>query len=121
MARETVRVENYRAFVKSLRELDKDVAKGLRAELRSIGQLVQRDAAALLAPVDDRSAQAFKVRVRQSGVAVEQSLRRTTGDHPEFGALQMREALLPALRKHEDEVTHQINALLDREASRNGF
>ena len=121
MARETVRVKGYRELIRSLKEMDKEVAKGIRRELRAIGQIVQREAATLLAPVDDRSAAGFAVRVRQGGVIVEQSRRRTTGDHPEFGALQMRTALLPALQRHEEDVLHGLEAMFDRVAESQGF
>jgi hypothetical protein len=118
---EAVRVKGYREVVKGFRDMDKDVAKGIREELRSAGQIVQREASALFAPVSERSAAGYKVRVRQKGVAVEQSLRRTTGEHPEYGALQMRTALLPALESNEREVYAGINAVLDRAAQHNGF
>jgi hypothetical protein len=118
---EAVRVKGYREVVKGFRDLDKDVAKGIREQLRSAGQIVQREASALFAPVSPRSAAGYKVRVRQKGVAVEQSLGRTTGEHPEFGTLQMRTALLPALEREAPAVANAINGVLDRAAARNGF
>ena len=55
----------------------------------------------------------YKVRVRQSGVAVQQSLRKTTGKRPDYGALQMRRALLPALDANEAETMQKVEAALD--------
>jgi hypothetical protein len=123
MAGESVRVDprSYRDTVRGFRDMDKDVAKGLRKQLRESGQLVQRTAAQLFEPVSPHTAGGYKVRVRQRGVAVEQSLRRTTGQHPEFGALQMRTALLPALDRNEPEVVAGINNVLDRAARHNNF
>jgi hypothetical protein len=110
---ETVVVHGHRELIKALRTMDKDVAKGIREELRSAGQIVQREAASLLAPVSPRSAAGYRVRVRQRGVAVEQSIGRTTGEHPEFGALQMREALLPSLERRAPDVERKLESMLD--------
>ena len=123
MARETFRVvpESVREVLAGLTAMDKDVAKGIREELRSAGQIVQREATSLFAPVSDRSAAGYKVRVRQRGVAVEQSLRRTTGEHPDFGTLQLQTALLPSLERHEHDVVNKLTAMLDEVARKNGF
>jgi hypothetical protein len=118
---ETLVVHGHRELIRSFKEMDKQEAKGLREELRSAGQVVQREAMSLFAPVSPRSATGYKVRVRQSGVAVEQSLRRTTGEHPEFGALQMQRALLPAMDRREHEVINRLESLLHRVAAREGF
>ena len=48
-----------------------------------------------------------------SGVFVEQSLRKTTGHHPEYGALQMRQALIPALVSKSDEVEREMKKAAD--------
>jgi hypothetical protein len=123
MPDEAIRVDpaSYRATVKAFRDMDKDVAKGLRKQLRESGAIVQRDAASLFAATDPKSAAGYKVRVRQRGVAVEQSLRKTTGLHPEFGPLQMQRALEPALERNEPEVVAGINRTLDEAARHNDF
>jgi hypothetical protein len=114
-------VRGARGVERALRGIEKDVGKDLREGLRSAGQVVQREAAQLFAPVSPRSAAGYKVRVRRRGVAVEQSLRPTTGEHPEFGALQMRTALLPALERHEPDVVRQIEAIVDKVIARHGL
>ena len=61
--------------------------------------------------------------MRQRGVAVGQALRKTTGDRPQFGALQMKKALLPALYAHEQELERDLERALDqisREFDRRG-
>ncbi len=60
-----------------------------------------------------RSAAGFRVRVRQRGVEVEQSLRKTTGLHPEWGGVQMKHALLPALFASQDEIVVEFDKALD--------
>ena len=46
-------------------------------------------------------------------MSVEQRLRRTTGAHPQFGSLQMNEALAPALEENTDEVVQRFEQALD--------
>jgi len=57
-----------------------------------------------------RTAEGFRTYVRGQGstVQVEQSLRKTTGLRPDWGALQMTEALLPARDEKLDEVADRI-------------
>jgi hypothetical protein len=63
----------------------------------------------------------FRTRVRGGSVFVEQSRGRTTGEHPEFGVLQMERALLPALSGREDEVTRSLEDMLDTLGRKGGF
>ncbi len=63
--------------------------------------------------MSQKSAAGYRVRVRQRGVAVEQSLRKTTGTRSDFGELQMRQALLPALEANEDRVESAMEAAID--------
>jgi hypothetical protein len=48
-------------------------------------------------------------------------MRKTTGHHPEFGALQMATVLIPALDQHEDQIVNGVERLFDRIANREGF
>src|SRR4029077_5411838 len=93
----TLRVEGYRQLMQALAKSDKATRKAVRDELRHAGDQVKTGASLRFARTDARSAAGYRTRVRQRGVAVEQSLRKTTGKHPEFGALQMRRALIPSL------------------------
>jgi hypothetical protein len=54
--------------------------------------------------------------VRQRGIAVEQSRRRTTGKRPDFGALQMTRALMPSLDEHEAETMQELERAMDEVA-----
>jgi hypothetical protein len=84
-------------------------------------QPVRARASELFSRYDGRSAAGYKVRVRARGVAIEQSLRRTTGEHPQFGSLQMRTALLPALAEEGDNVRQAIGNMVDTAGIRAGF
>ena len=109
----TIEVKGWKELIKASRELPANSRRELRKAFRESGELVRSDAAARFTPIDARSAAGYTVRVRQSGVAVQQSLRKTTGKRPDYGALQMRRALLPALDANEAETMQRIEAALD--------
>jgi hypothetical protein len=121
MAAQTVRVTGLKETRRALNRVDKDSAKELRKALKDAAEPVRAAAASLFAPVSPRSAAGYRVAVRARGVAVEQRLGRTTGQHPEFGARQMREALLPALLSKEGDVVDGVERALDMLVARNGF
>jgi len=121
VAEQTVRVRGLRELNRAFKQVDADLRKELRRELREAGALVADEARSLFEPVDPASAAGYKVRVRQRGVAVEQSRRRTTGLHPEFGLLQMDRALLPALDDKQDEVVAKVEDILDHVGDAAGF
>lgn len=114
----TLKVEGYRELVRAFALCDAAQRKELRATLRWAGDVVRQGAVERLSPVDTRSAAGYKVRVRQRGVAVEQSLRKTTGQHPEWGSYQMRHALLPSLQANEEKTNQRMERALDLIAAR---
>jgi hypothetical protein len=109
----TVRVRGYREFQRAAKNAPKDIKRETRKAFAKVGDLVKDEASQLFDSIDARSAAGYKTRVRQRGVAVEQSLRRTTGKRPDYGSLQMRVALLPALEAKEDELEHEMEEALD--------
>lgn len=113
----TLQVEGYRELLRAFQQADRAQRLGLRHSLREVGEIVQRDAVRRFSPINARSAAGYKVRVRQRGVAVEQSIRKTTGAHPEWGDLQMRRALLPALEANEANVEQACERTLDQVAN----
>jgi hypothetical protein len=112
----TLQVKGYQAFMRALVLADKADRKAVRTEFRKFGDIVRRDAVQRFSPVNARSAGGYRTRVRQRGVAVEQSIRKTTGVHPEYGSLQMRRALVPALWANEDDLIRDLEQALDRVA-----
>lgn len=110
---DTLAVNGYKDLLRGLKTADRETRLAVRATLRHTGDATRAAAASRLSATDSRSAAGFKVRVRQRGVAVEQSLKKTTGQHPEFGAYQMRHALLPAAAENEEETNHRMEAALD--------
>lgn len=118
MSNTAVRVKGLRELQRALKDADKELRLAVRAELREAGEIVRREGQALFERYSPKSAAGYRVRVRMRGVAVEQSLRRTTGQHPEFGRLQLREALEPALDAKEGEVMGRLEEALDNVADR---
>lgn len=86
----------------------------VRQALAASGEIVRADGAQRMAQYDSKSGAGFRVSVRTTGVSVRQSLRKTTGKRPDFGALQMRRALLPALASKTGAVEHELEHALDR-------
>lgn len=110
----TVRVNGLRSMLKVTDQMPNDIKRGVRAELRKVAEPVRAEATALfVGTVGKPGATKYGISVRAVGtVSVEQRLRRTTGLHPEFGALQMRRALLPALDHNEDNVVRAMDSVI---------
>lgn len=109
-------VKGYREFLRACAKAEKDTRKEVRAAFREVGDIVRVDAARRLDGLSPKAAAGLRTRVRQRGVSVEQSLRRTTGKRPDWGAVQMRDALLPAVEAKEDEVVAEMEHAIDRVA-----
>jgi hypothetical protein len=110
---DAVRVKGIKELQRALRVYNTDLSKKLRKELKEVGLIVQVEARLRFQRYSPRSAAGYKVRVRQRGVSVEQSLRKTTGLRPDWGSLQMRTALLPALVTKEPLVVARVERMLD--------
>jgi hypothetical protein len=91
--------------------------KEVREAFREAGDIVKVDAVPRLAKYSTKSAAGFKTRVRQRGVAVEQSLLKTTGKRPDWGSLQMRKALFPAVEKTWPELEAEFVKAVDKVAT----
>ena len=115
---QTLVVKGYKEFLRACVRADADTRKFVRSAFRQVGELVRRDAAERLTKYSERSAHGLKVRVRQRGVAVEQSLAKVTGKRPDYGSLQMRKALLPALEEQQERVDEQMADALGMVAER---
>lgn len=101
--------------------MSKDLSKEVREGLRDAAQPVRAEAQSRFSPISPGSAAGYRVVVRQRGVAVEQSRRRTTGKRPDFGRLQLARALFPALDSKQEEVIEGVDKVLGKLANANGF
>lgn len=106
-------VKGYREFMRACAKAPKDTRTEVRAAFRVVGDIVRTDAASRLASLSAKSAAGLRTRVRQTGVSVEQSARKTTGKRPDWGATQMKEALLPAVVSKEHEVVDAMEDAID--------
>lgn len=92
----------------------KETKKLVRDKLRQAAEPVLESARARLQPINATSAAKLGISVRRTGiVSVEQRMKKTTGLHPEYGGLQMRRALVPALDEHQSEIETSLGKAVD--------
>ena len=101
----------------ALQGADAATKRMVRKELRQAAEGVRAEAQLRFSAIDTRTAAGYRVAVRQKGIAVVQSLRKTTGRRPDYGTLQMRRALLPARDSAAANLQHEIEAAFDRIAN----
>jgi hypothetical protein len=116
----TIKVEGLAEVNAAFKEYGTLVHKDLGADLKEAAQ-----------PVVDTAKEREKwqgasiptIRSRRYGlnVWVEQSARKVTGRRGDYGALQMRDALIPALDQHTAEIEAKTDAALDKYALLAGF
>ena len=109
----TLQVQDFNKFLATMSHTDRKMNRAARAEIRQAGDHVRADAAEKFARYDRKSSAGYRVVVRRRGVAVEPALRTTTGKHPGFGALQMEQALVPAMDENEDRTRAAIGHAFD--------
>ena len=114
---ETLVVTGYRELLRACDRAGRETKKEVRDTFRRVGDIVKRDAAAKFFKYDVHSAAGYRTVVRVRGVSVEQSLPRTTGLRPDFGALQMRKALEPALVEDEGRVEDEFEEAISTVAN----
>lgn len=120
-----LRIHGLREVVRGLKLVDLELVRDIKDELEKAGELVRKEARRRFEPFDRFSAQGFVTRVRptslSSTVTIEQNLRKTTATHPQWGALQMTQALIPAREEVVDQVFDQLDDLVGRVLRTHGF
>lgn len=92
----------------------KETKKLVRDRLRQMAQPVLQESRMRLSRYDVRSASRLGVSVRRSGtVSVEQRLRTSTGQHAQFGSLQMQRVLIPSLASNMDNIMREFEDAVD--------
>lgn len=118
----TIRIHGLAGLQRALKRYADGLNKEIDRELRAAGKIVETRARSMFADISPRSAMGMRSRTRGFGrVVVEQTRRRTTGARPDFGALQMRRALIPARSAERDNVIHALENMLDRLGREAGF
>lgn len=113
MAQSTTRVRGLKEFIRAANKAEKETRKTVHLKLREAGDVVRVEARQRFDRYSVKSASGFRIRSRVGGVFVEQSLRKTTGQHPEYGNLQMVRALEPALDAKQGEVERRLEQAMD--------
>lgn len=127
---ETIVVRGLEQFLRAADLAGKEVRREVRETLRITGDEVRLDSLRLFAGYGKAAkgsanfggsrashaaaALGFRTYVRYRGVSVEQSQRKTTGKHPEYGGAQMRHGLLPGLEKNKDSLESNTEKAMDR-------
>ncbi len=121
MSGASVRVHGIREVNAAFRKIDSKLAKDFGNDLKKAAAPVVEETQALEARW--RGASIGTIRAKRSGprVFVEQSARKRTGLRGDFGALQMRQALEPALADKADVVFTEVEQVLNRYADSAGF
>jgi hypothetical protein len=111
-------VRNLTPFLHVVAALPPATRREVRNELRQVAETVRDDGERKFSRYSQRSADGYRVVVRRRGISVEQSLRKTTGNNPDWGKLQMREALIPALDDNTEKLVRDLERAIDRIANR---
>lgn len=104
MAQSTVVVKGYRETARAFRKMSGALEPTLTAALHEAAEPVVRETKSLVAQWPGAKTATIGSRVTTRGVYVTQRARKKTGTRPDFGALQMLKAFIPALEHHVDEV-----------------
>lgn len=118
MQQQVLVVRGYKELLQASKDAERATRLEVRHAFRDVGELVRVKAAHRLSSYSSKSASGLKVRVRQRGIAVEQSLPKTDGPRARknYGSLQMRKALLPALDSSEEQIQVAFEDALDKVA-----
>lgn len=99
---ERIEIRGLLAVEASLRRYQRGIRKAANKSAYAAAKLVAMDARTRF-PYDRKTAMGFVPSVRGPTARVKQRLGKTTGLRGDFGSLQMRKALLPALYAKQGE------------------
>lgn len=113
----TVAVRGIKPLIRDFSKLSKETSRELRAALRVIAAPVAIDVKFREAKWGPKEPRGIRVVVRQRGVSVDQTLRKSADiarRRPNFGGLQMQEAFIPALEDNAAAIERRTEEFLDR-------
>ena len=117
----TVRIHGLRELNRALGKVNKDAGRKVRDALKEAAEPVAASARTRLARYPGASTATISPRATTRSVFVTQRKRKVSGLRPDFGTLQMKEVLLPALYDHEDDLVDAVEDALDRLGRMQGF
>lgn len=121
MAAGTVKVEGLRELQAAFRKIDGKLVKEFGNELKEVAEPVVRSAHVKVARYRGASIRTIRARRRGLNISVEQGARKVTGRRSDFGRLQLRQVLEPALDENRDGVITDVDRVLGRWADDAGF
>ncbi len=116
-----VRIKGLREVDKAFRTMDKDAAKALRKALVEAARPVAETAQETLSRYRGASVKTIRPRASVRGAFVTQGAKKVTGKRGDFGTLQQRTVLEPALEANSDKVMEGAERAIDALSRRNGF
>lgn len=105
---ETIRVKGYRETARALQRVNKGAKLALYSGLRDAAEPIAEDARSRLGGYQGLKTSTIRPRVGVRGVYITQGAKKTSGLRPDFGALQMREGLLPAAYSRQDDIVDKV-------------
>lgn len=100
-------------------KLDRKTKMMVRDGLRDAAEPIRLSAVRKFSAYDVRTAQNYRTVVRRTGVIrVEQRLGKTTGRRGDFGRLQMRKGLIPAMTEQHAAAMQKVRAVVAKYARR---
>lgn len=108
----TVHVKGYREVNRALKAVDDGAGKAVLDGLKEAANPIAGDANRRLARF--QGVGQVVSRATRSGVFIRQSKRKRTGKRPDFGALQMRDGLIPAAEAGERDLVSRVDDALGR-------
>lgn len=113
----TVRVHGFTEFMQAANAAPKETKQKVRASFKKAGEVVRADAVRRFSAIDSGSAIGYRTSVKLGGVAVYQAIRKTTGQRGDYGSLQMRKALLPALMHNQEQLMADVDKAMEEVAA----
>lgn len=117
----TLRVKGYREVTRALNRVDKGTRKALLDGLKQAAEPTAAEARSKLSRYAGLDTGSIQPRAVASGVYITQKRGKKTGTRPDFGSLQMRQGLLPAVYDHQDEFRNKVDDALGTLIRREGF
>lgn len=117
----TVRVEGLLELQRAFTKIGHEVAPEIRKGLLEAAQPVADSAREKISRFSGASLGTIQPKVLARGVYVYQNARKVTGLRGDYGALQMRVGLVPALDENTDAIVEKCELVLDRLGYEAGF
>lgn len=121
MPENTIRVRGYRETARALQRVNKGAKLALYKGLRDAAEPIAADARSRLSGYTGMKTSSIRPRVGVRGVYITQGAKKVTGTRPDFGALQMKQGLLPAAYSRQDDIVTKVEEAFILLSASQGF